>query len=248
MQTPAMQSRAPWHLARHSLVWLTEKGWQSVCGYITEHPVAICDAIARWQAANWPLVVRRSEQELSAGRVAVGIALPPQSDAKLKSRVSAVVDQSDIARWQPPLTLASILTTVPTHWRGPLVALHMESLETLPPLEVFGSLTWAAITTMPYLHSASDIDLILKPSTHSQLKQGTEMLARYAMTLPLDGEIIFPDGRAVAWKEWHKACSSNHASTNTTTQVLVKHLDGVSIVNCQTLLETLDVQHEHECR
>jgi phosphoribosyl-dephospho-CoA transferase len=58
------------------------------------------------------------------------------------------------------------------------------------------------------------------------------VLAHHAETLPLDGEVVFAGGRAVAWKEWLQARA-------TAAKVLVKQLQRVSLENTELLWETL---------
>jgi phosphoribosyl-dephospho-CoA transferase len=43
----------------------------------------------------------------------------------------------------------------------------------------------------------------------------------------LDGELVFPDGAAVAWREWH-ACRGGR-----TRRLLVKRLDGATLAEAQ---------------
>ena len=62
---------------------------------------------------------------------------------------------------------------------------------------------------------------------------GLALLERHAATLPLDGEIVFPSGAAVAWKEWLSA-SRNEA------RVLVKDAGAVRLAPMAELLMTLE--------
>jgi phosphoribosyl-dephospho-CoA transferase len=66
------------------------------------------------------------------------------------------------------------------------------------------------------------------------------LLDHYSLQLPLDGEIIFPSGQAVAWKEWRNA-----ASTAIGTRVLVKRIDCVLLAEPATLLDEFT---ERMCR
>ncbi len=191
------------------------------------------DALARWQAADWPLVVRRAEADLPPEKIAVAIALPPTC-AGVKPRFAAVLDRSDIARDAAPITLAAALQTVPPHWRAALLALQMASCDMTAPLRLFGSLAWQTITGMSYLRPESDIDLLLAPTSAQELTDGVTLLAAQAATLPLDGEIVFPSGAAVAWKEW--AAVAAPLVMPRAGMVMTKRIDRVALLPCKTLL------------
>ncbi|WP_091870941.1 phosphoribosyl-dephospho-CoA transferase MdcG domain-containing protein [Massilia yuzhufengensis] len=79
--------------------------------------------------------------------------------------------------------------------------------------------------------------MLLRPQNREQLAAGLALLARHAEKLPLDGEIVFADGRAVAWKELHAAFDSAPG-----TRVLAKGLDRVALVAPDDLIATLEGQ------
>jgi phosphoribosyl-dephospho-CoA transferase len=87
-----------------------------------------------------------------------------------------------------------------------------------------------ALTGITYLTPTSDIDILLHPRSVDDLHAGLALLQHHATTLPLDGEIVFPDGAAVSWKEW--AASGDE-------RVLVKHIGGVRLSGKAPLLAQL---------
>lgn len=225
---------------RHGLVWLAAPGWEQVQAGATAEPVPVREALARWRAADWPLVVRRRVPAMAAADLALGIALPPHAVTGAKPRIATIVDLAHARRFDPPLPLAAVLKVAPAHWRAALLALHLESLDALPALRVYGSLAWQAITGMGYLGSSSDIDLLVAPATRGELDVCLEWLRRYGAILPLDGEIVFPSGAAVAWKEWDRV--SRSAIPDTGAKVLSKHADHVALSDCNDLLASLDAR------
>lgn len=229
-------------LNRHDLIWLTARGWDGVQSDSPGLPIAVRDAIARWRAAGWPLVVRRAEAGVEAHEVALGLPLPPDAVTGVRPPVSCRADQCEVERQEPPLPLAAVLQSAPPQWRAALLALHMESLEWLdlqPPLRVFGSLAWQTITGMPYLRDSSDIDLLFMPTTRRVLDVGIALLSRHADVLPLDGEVVFPAGAAVAWKEWRDSIMPEGADMAAEARVLAKQRDRVALLPCSALLATL---------
>lgn len=225
-------------LQRHSLVWPTASGWDRVRADTIAEPVAIREALVRWRNADWPLVVRRAEPGTREDSLAVGIALPPHADTGVKPRIAAVVALDQVRDFEQPVSLPSVLEAAPLQWRSALLALHLEAIDTLPMLRLFGSVAWQSITGMRYLRSASDIDLLLLPQTRAMLDAGVALLRRHAATLPLDGEIMFPSGEAVSWKEWDSVRGADAAPASA--RVLVKTRSNVSLAACGALLDSFD--------
>jgi phosphoribosyl-dephospho-CoA transferase len=209
--------------SRHDLVWLTGRGW----GAALERALpGQHDAIEQWRREGWPAVVRRADIGLAAGQVSLGIPLPPTPDG-VKGRIGLHASAIDVAKHRNALALPDALHAAPQHWR-PALAVLADSL----PLQAYGSLAMQAITGQAYLTPSSDIDLLFFPADAQALHAGLALLEQYAATLPLDGEIVFPSGAAVAWKEWLVA-SRNEA------RVLVKDAGAVRLSPMTDLMASL---------
>jgi len=245
--------------ARHDLAWLSDEGWRQVlAAAVPEH----VPAITAWQGANWPLVVRRADVGQAPDEVALGLALPPRPEDGRKLRIPCRVHAPGVRRSTPPLPLAQLVAqlgaqcvtprgaqfvtpssaqfvaqfvdTLP-HWRGALGSLEAQAAAQGIALRVYGSAALQVLTGQAYLRDTSDIDLLVQPRDRAQLDATLALLCAYADTLPLDGEIVFPGARAVAWKEWAAALRSAPG-----TRVLVKEIKGVSLVATNVLLATLE--------
>lgn len=199
--------------SRHDLVWLTPAGWDAA---IARAPHA---ALTLWRARDWPAVVRRHEDGVPAGAVCLGIPLPLSFGAR--QRLALVSSRGHVARSQAPLPLADALSSAPPEWLAGLVALQRAALV---DLRVFGSLAMQSLTGLAYVREQSDIDLLLTPATHAELEAGLALLAEASTVLPLDGEIVFDGGAAVAWKEWLAARRDG-------ARVLVKSMNGVRLMH-----------------
>lgn len=107
---------------------------------------------------------------------------------------------------------------------------------------VYGSLAWEVISGESYRHQASDIDLICEIASKGQLMIALGELALAADRLPcrLDGEIRFPDGNAVAWRE-----VLAHLQTPET-PVLAKGQRDVALLPLVRLIETLSPEHRDD--
>lgn len=221
--------------ARHDLVWLTSRGWERVRDAA---PAEALDALDLWRDGGWPAVVRRAETDLAASEVAIGFALPPRRAGESKGgklRVGCRVDLADIGRRTRALPLVAALDAVPPEWQEGLAALEREAAQAGIGLAVYGSVALEALTGQRYLTPKSDIDLLLRPLSRAQLMAGLALLARHAATLPLDGEVVFADGRAVAWKELRAAFESAPG-----TRVLAKGLERIALVAPQELIAMLE--------
>lgn len=210
--------------SRHDLVWLTGDGWNAAReGALPGHHAAI----EQWRREDWPAIVRRADAGLAEGQVSLGIALPSARDGA-KGRIALNIDKSDIARTSPSLALAVAAEAAPENWRPAL-----DVLSASMSLRAYGSLAMQAITGLSYLTPTSDIDLLFFPSDAAELRDGVALLARFAEVLPLDGEIVFPSGDAVAWKEWINAGAAS-------ARVLVKDAGAVRLAQPASLLMTLE--------
>lgn len=211
---------------RHDLLWLTGAGWQAALDCHPEHqPV-----LAYWRSEAWPLVVRRQDADTDPAReICAGLSLPPDAQGR-KRRIGWRVPLSHVQRSCAPLTLKAARAALPAHWRPGYTVL--QDLAVGLDLRVYGSLAWQALTSLPCVTPASDIDILFRPVSRHQLQAGLALLSGPEHGLPLDGEIMFPNGDAVPWKEWQGAAAANAG-------VLVKSIVEVRMADPADLLATL---------
>jgi phosphoribosyl-dephospho-CoA transferase len=221
-------------LQRHDLVRLTDAGWQRMLASMLETNRSDADT---WRHGGWPAVVRRSEPDAESGVVNLGLPLPPDENGH-KRRLAFAVTSDDIATTQEPVRLRDAIDAAPLGWQAALRELEAACVAQQLVPQVFGSLAYQHLTGLDYLRSGSDIDVLIRPASTAQVTAAVELLAAFARRLPLDGELVFPDGRAVAWKEWRQS----HSTSASPTRVLVKHARWVGLslpselLNCFTLL------------
>ncbi|MEC5160492.1 MULTISPECIES: malonate decarboxylase holo-[acyl-carrier-protein] synthase [unclassified Janthinobacterium] len=214
--------------ARHSLVWLSAPGWQAARAAAVAAGHA--EALERWRDADWPLVARRHDPDADVDQVCLGLPSPPDPASGARRRFALRVPADYVARSAPPLPLKAALASLPQPWGGALARLRDASVGL--ELRVYGSAAMQALTGLAYLRPGSDIDLLLYPATAQQLRAGLALLERFDAAPALDGEIVFPNGAAVAWREW-RAAEAGHA------RVLVKAADAVRLSSTNALLATL---------
>lgn len=217
---------------RHNRIWLSSKGWQHACAAVDAVHLS---ALQRWADNDWPLVVRRSDVGYEVETIAVGLALPPAAHGGKKIRIPLSVHPTDIARHEAPLPFTGAVSALPAVWQQGFTALSHDVTAAQLEFRLYGSLALQAMTGLPYLTATSDIDVLFYPSTHAQLQEGLQLLTNYAQSLPLDGEIVFPSGHAVAWKEWVEAVKNPDK-----VKVMVKSMRTVSLLDVSALLSGLE--------
>lgn len=201
---------------RHDRVWL-QPGWS----HTLRTPL---DPIARAQVQSWvdggrPLVVTRRLPDDLPGDVRLGLALPG------RRRVAVHVERQAIARHAPPPGLGDVLAMAPALWRGTLEWLAAMTEALAVPTGLYGSLAWqyaAQDEAMTYLTTGSDLDLLFRPSDWATVERLLRELTGHearSETPRLDGEIVLPDGSAVAWRELAAAPD----------KILSKSLDSVAL-------------------
>ena len=212
---------------RHSLVWLNSVGWEAISAQV---PQLHRTVVTQWCEADWPLVVRRHDVDCPSDQLCLGIALAPLEG--VKTRLPFRVDHHAVDRHQVPLSIPQVLCALPPHWRDAATRLHEAAQQADVSVQVYGSAALQSITGLAYLHSASDLDILLTPSTIQQLDDCVRLFTAFSKELPLDGEIIFGAGYAVAAKEWCKAAHQEGGF-----RVLTKHATGVALMRKDALLE-----------
>ena len=209
---------------RHDLIWLSPRGWRSA----RAHAPAQAAALSAWEQGGWPATVRRADPDAGNDEVSLGVSVMQPGAAKV--RIGFRAPLSEVLKTAPPLPLALLPPALPCAWRDQLTQLQADARAL--PLHFYGSASLQALTGQPYLNDDSDLDLLAYPASRSELSQIVELLAFHVCTLPLDGEIVFPSGAAVAWKEWQMA-------QRTASRVLVKDLMSVRLMQPSVLVGEL---------
>jgi phosphoribosyl-dephospho-CoA transferase len=157
----------------------------------------------------------------------LGIPAPPDALSGYKLRLGFTVEPRHVAGIRAPLALDEAV--VPAAWQAAFTSLRKALHDAGIDCRVFGSVAMQTLTGERYLRPESDIDLLLRPADRAQLDVGLDLFRRHAQLLPLDGEIEFPSGHAVSWKEWL-------GQGQGTDRVLAKHLDTVALLRRDQLL------------
>lgn len=213
-------------LHRHQLACLTPAGWQAVLAHDWDAPARCC--LQHWAAQSLPLVVTRQQANLPhpAGAdahgapVALGLAAPARWGRRL---LALRVAPEHIAWFDEFPLLANVLHTLPGGDQAPLRELDATLRQHAMGAHVFGSAGWQRLTGLKYVHERSDLDLWLGVDGPDQADLVAHWLQQCDTGVRIDGELMFADGSAVAWREWAAW------RAGLCRQVLVKRLHGASL-------------------
>ncbi|KQT11322.1 malonate decarboxylase holo-[acyl-carrier-protein] synthase [Ramlibacter sp. Leaf400] len=206
-------------LRRHQLAYLTTRGWAEVLGAHTQL------ALRTWAERRLPLVVTR--QCGGPGRITLGWPAPLSCG---RLRLSLQLDAKGVAWYDEFPAARAAVPLLPQDSRCAVRALlkALERLGSSP--RVYGSYGWQLLTGLDYVHPASDLDLWLSVGSERDADAAVGLLqASQSLGARIDGELMFPGGAAVAWREYAAWRAGR------TRGLLVKRLDSVDVEHALAL-------------
>lgn len=218
---------SPWQ--RHQLVWLTDAAWQ---GVLSRNWDAQAQAILRhWQGQQLPLVVSSQRQAQQPHSISLGLPAPLQWERR---RLALEVVEDGIARRGSFPLLSE--TVLPHSHAAQLQDLlqHVAALQV--PLQVYGSFGWQHISGLPCVRDSSDLDLLAHVPDLGLAGQVVWLLQGLTLPWRVDGELLFPNGWALAWREYAQLIGGK------VEQVLVKERSGAQMCNMVELRAALRSQ------
>jgi phosphoribosyl-dephospho-CoA transferase len=211
-------ARLPPSLQRQQLIRLSPEGWVHVLDDPWDAGALRC--LGLWARRGFPLVVTRQPDGL-AGLVAAGLPAPARHGRR---RIALGIAPSDVMFFDafPAADAATRLLPRDQRVRWQRLLRTLAQAECVP--RVYGGYGWQVLTRLAYLHEDSDLDLLLPVGGANQADDVCAALAAADIDTPrLDGELLFPDGAAIAWREW---CDYRQGRVE---RVLVKRLHGVAL-------------------
>lgn len=206
-------------LARHRLVWPAPPAWAALLAQSTGDATAHA-VVRHWAAHHLPLVVGRQPDGLPAHEVAFGLPAPLRWGRR---RLGLRLAESQLSHSGAFPTLAQVARRFPWRREGAALASRLAALGTRP--QVFGSHGWQVLSGLPCLREGSDLDLLIAVESLDQAGAVVDALAAAALPCRIDGELVFGDDHAVAWREfarWREGAVQ---------QVLCKRLRGVELLD-----------------
>jgi len=207
-------------LRRHQLARLSGSGWAAVLRHPWDEEARDC--LAHWATHRLPLVVtRQSVHSASNGSMALGLPAPARWGRR---RLALQVPRAAVHGLGEFPHLGAVQELLPPSARdavnelvGRLDACHATA-------RVFGSYGWQAISGLDHVRTDSDLDLSVTARGAVHADAAVRALESFDAVRPrLDGELVFGDAAAVAWREWSDWRAGRARA------VMVKRLDGVSL-------------------
>lgn len=207
-------------LRRHQLARLSPSGWAAVLGRPWD--TQSHDCLAHWASQQLPLVVTRQPADaLADGWIALGLPAPARWDRR---RLALQVPYAALDGLGEFPRLADMQELLPPPARDAASALLGRLDACHATARVFGSYGWQAISGLDHVRTDSDIDLSVTVDGAAHADAVVRALGSFEAERPrLDGELLFADGAAVAWREW------SDWRAGRTRAVMVKQLGGVSL-------------------
>jgi len=205
-------------LHRQQLVRMTPDGWNDLLAMPWDDSLRPC--LTCWAERGLPLVITR-QPSADASTIATGLPAPARW---ARRRLALAVEPRHVLFLDEFPAAAEVARLLPRGCAGPWRKLLAALSAVHCGARVYGGYGWQALTQLTYVHAGSDLDLLLPVDTASQADRVARVLSESPWTGPrLDGELLFPDGAAIAWREWAAWRAGR------TAQVLVKRLHGVAL-------------------
>ncbi len=197
------------NLARNQLVWLKPAAWVQIES--GDWDSEALEILAHWHLHDLPLVVCRQRPGTHPEQTCLGLPAP-QKWSRRRLALTVREDQL-LARAELP-TLAQVAQF--NQWGAAALDLAEAHATVGACVYAYGSHGWQWLTGLAYVHAASDLDLHVAVHSFDVASQAIELLASTPFHCRIDGEIVFPHGQAIAWRELY------HLVQGKTSQVLVK--------------------------
>jgi phosphoribosyl-dephospho-CoA transferase len=208
---------------RHELLSVAPRVWRSE---LAARPADVATPfLATWAENGWPVIVRRRMADDRTDEVPVGVPLPPAAG---KLRIALTVPEQAVLGRSPPPSLLAVGHAANPAWGPTIRALVALGARYGVSPAAFGSLLWQYRTDLPYLSPRSDLDVLWPVPADCEIGALVAGIAAAERGAPMriDGEVMFPDGEAVNWRELHLALNQDGP-----TEVLVKSIGGVHLLD-----------------
>lgn len=209
---------------RNQLVWLTEAAWRSLL--VRAWDAQAQSLLAHWQGQQLPWVVCRQRMPSLPGTISLGLPAPLQWQRRKLALEMRVTDIARTAHFS--LLESSALTTQPgvpplptLHDTVQHLLRHMDALQV--QLRVYGSFGWQQLSGLTCVREGSDLDLLAYVPDLGTAGQVVWLLQGLKLPWRVDGELVFPNGWALAWREYAQLIGGK------TDRVLVKHRLGAEL-------------------
>lgn len=179
------------------------------------------ECLGFWAAHRLPLVVTRQPPAVPKDCVALGLPAPLRWNRR---RIALHMPVDGLLSFGEFPIAARIAELLPQHLRAHWGELTERLAAVGVDVRVYGSFGWQRMTALDYLRPGSDLDLGMWVADAAAADRAVAALIASPIATPrLDGELIFADGSAVAWREWQSWRAAR------VDRFLVKRLHGAAL-------------------
>lgn len=209
-------------LRRHQLAYLSDTGWVDVLERPWDGQARAC--LEHWAVHRLPLVVtRQAVAACAVDLIALGLPAPTRWGRR---RLLLQVSRAAVLGFDEFPCLAEVRGMLARSACDALSELLAGLTECRTKAYVFGSYGWQVLSGLDHLRLGSDLDVWVMVDGPVHADAVTKRLQGFvAPQLRLDGELMFSNGVAVAWREWGD-WRAGYARA-----VMVKHLAGVALAH-----------------
>lgn len=210
-------------LVRNQLRCVDSAGWALIEAH--EWDAQAHTIFSHWRTHQLPLVVCRQSAETLPDHVCMGLPSPQQWSRR---RVALTVCLDHLTAHADFPTLAQVVQA--NHWGSAVIELSDAITQLGAKAHVYGSHGWQWLTELTYLHETSDLDLSMTVNSWEMASQLVQRLANTSIHCRVDGEIVFPQGKAIAWRELYQLIQGK------TSQVLMKDRHSLQLLTLDALI------------
>ena len=210
-------------LVRNQLLCVDSVGWALIEAHEWDEQARTI--FSHWRTHQLPLVVCRQGAETPPDIVCMGLPSPQQWSRR---RMALTVSPEHLTAHADFPSLAQVVQA--NQWGAAAIELSDAIARLDVNAHVYGSHGWQWLTGLAYLHEASDLDLSLTVNSWDMASQLVQRLANTSIHCRVDGEIVFPQGKAVAWRELYQLIQGK------TSQVLMKDRHSLKLLTLKELI------------
>ncbi len=172
---------------RHTLCYLNLENAVESTRKVSSIQAQELDFLYSWMAQGRPLITTRQPPTISEEQIQLAIPyFIPTTTQKI--RMSYLFFKTAINKIAPLPSLSQLFPKIPEEY-------HF--------IRVYGSYCWQYLTQHPYVRPTSDLDLLIEYSYQSliSLNELHHHLTQLIPSIPIDGEVRFPDIGECSYKE-----------------------------------------------
>ena len=213
---------------RHDLVFLSRNGLQ----YAWENRAPDsheADAASEY-FFRLPGICRTRPSDLSPALAALGYSFPIRT-GETRVRVATQAPVDEIVKIITPWEVPGLLGHLPQPYLGVLTGLVQCAKDEGIQFGMFGSAALQAVTGLPYLHSQSDLDVVIAAAPPEQVRMFYQHLTRISRQsdVRIDGELMLHETCYVKLSELMGGSKT----------VLAKGADQPALLSSQSIWDTM---------